>query len=57
MNPKARPIFSVILAGLWISASEFFRNEILLKSIWVRHYHSLGLTFPSAPLNGAAWGL
>jgi hypothetical protein len=33
------------------------RNEFLVKSLWVNHYQSLGLTFPSAPINGAVWGL
>jgi hypothetical protein len=44
-------------ATLWISISEFFRNEILLKSFWVRHYDNLGIEFPSEPVNGAIWGL
>jgi hypothetical protein len=42
---------------LWISISEFVRNEILLKSFWLEHYQSLGLVFPSEPVNGAIWGV
>lgn len=50
-------ILPVLLATLWISVSEFVRNEILLKSLWTRHYKELGLTFPTDPITGAAWGI
>lgn len=50
-------LFPILLATIWISISEFFRNEILLKEHWVSHYQGLGLTFPSTPINGAIWGL
>lgn len=50
-------LFPILLATTWISISEFFRNEILLKEHWVSHYQGLGLTFPSTPINGAIWGL
>jgi len=50
-------IFPVLIATIWISVSEFFRNEILLKSYWIDHYTKLGLVFPSEPVNGAIWGL
>jgi predicted neutral ceramidase superfamily lipid hydrolase len=46
---------AVILTGIWVDASEFFRNEVLLKKYWIDHYQSLGMTFPSAPLNGMIW--
>lgn len=52
-----RSILSVLLATIWISISEFFRNEILLKSYWTTHYQNLGLVFPAEPVNGAVWGL
>jgi predicted neutral ceramidase superfamily lipid hydrolase len=55
MNLKSRNIIAVILTGIWVNASEFFRNEILLKKYWIDHYRSLGLTFPSAPQNGMIW--
>ena len=48
---------SVILATVWISVSEFVRNEVFVKSFWEEHYQSLGLKFPSDPLNGAVWGI
>ncbi len=47
----------VLLAAVWISISEFVRNEFLLKSYWTAHYEELGLVFPSEPVNGALWGL
>jgi hypothetical protein len=40
---------------MWIGLSEFFRNQYLLKSLWVNHYNNLGLTFPIDPVNGAVW--
>jgi hypothetical protein len=55
MNLKARRILAVILTGIWVNASEFLRNEVLLKTYWVDHYQSLGMTFPSKPLNGMIW--
>jgi hypothetical protein len=55
MNLKSRNIIAVILTGIWVNASEFFRNEILLKKYWIDHYRSLGMTFPSAPQNGMIW--
>ncbi len=55
MNSSTRNVLAVMLAGLWINASEFFRNEVLLKTVWVDHYQSLGLVFPSKPLNGVVW--
>lgn len=50
-------ILPILLATIWISISEFVRNEILLKTYWTKHYQSLGLEFPSEPINGAVWGL
>jgi hypothetical protein len=57
MNLLRKTIFPILLATVWISVSEFVRNEFLVKSMWVKHYRDLGLVFPSAPLNGAVWGL
>lgn len=50
-------ILPIMLATLWISLSEFIRNQFILKSYWTAHYQSLGLTFPSDPINGAVWGI
>jgi len=50
-------LIPVLLATIWISISEFVRNEFILKSFWIDHYHGLGLTFPSDTINGAIWGI
>lgn len=55
MKLQTRSVIAIFLAGIWINASEFFRNQILLNSYWVEHFHSLGMTFPSAPLNAMVW--
>jgi len=52
-----RSIIAIIITGLWVNASEFFRNEYLLKSFWVSHFKSHGMTFPSDPINGIIWFL
>lgn len=52
-----KPIRAVVAATFWISLSEFIRNEFIAKAIWVDHYQSLGLEFPSELINGAVWGL
>jgi len=52
-----KTILPILLATTWISISEFARNESLLKNYWTEHYKSLGLVFPSEPVNGAVWGL
>jgi hypothetical protein len=57
MNFIKKTVFPIFLATIWISVSEFLRNEILFKSYWVKHYQKLGLVFPSEPINGLAWGL
>lgn len=49
-------VVPVVLATIVISLSEFVRNELLLKSTWTSHYRSLGLEFPSQPINNAVWG-
>jgi hypothetical protein len=50
-------ILPVLLATVWISISEFIRNQFLLKSLWIKHYQELGITFPTDPLTGAGWGI
>lgn len=56
MNSLKKIIMPILLATIWISLSEFVRNEFLVKSYWINHYKSLGLVFPSEPINGALWG-
>jgi hypothetical protein len=55
MSFLRRVILPIVLAGVWVSASEFVRNELLFKSYWTGHYQGLGLVFPSEPVNGALW--
>lgn len=50
-------VLAILASGLWVNLSEFLRNEVLLKTLWIDKYDSLGLIFPSAPVNGAIWGL
>ena len=57
MKTLKNTILPVLMATIWISISEFVRNEFLLKSYWADHYKKLGMVFPSEPVNGALWGL
>jgi len=57
MNYFKKTILPVLLATLWISLSEFARNEFFFKNYWTDHYQKLGIVFPSEPLNGAVWGI
>jgi hypothetical protein len=50
-------ILAVIASGIWISFSEFLRNELLFKSYWIGKYAGMGLQFPSSTINNALWGL
>jgi len=45
----------LLAAAIWIALSEILRNEVLLRSYWVRHYADLGLEFPDAALSGLTW--
>ena len=48
---------AVLASGLWINISEFTRNELFIKELWIKGFQRMGLDFPSAPLNGVIWGL
>ena len=50
-----KTILPVLFSGVWITVSEFVRNEFLFKSYWVDHYQSLNLKFQTLPLNGILW--
>jgi len=52
-----KTIGAFLITGIWISVSEFIRNEVLFKQYWIDKYESLNLTFPSEPLNNALWGV
>ena len=57
MSFLKKMVLPIVTATLWISLSEFVRNELLFKHLWIDHYQRLGLTFPSEPVNGAVWGI
>jgi hypothetical protein len=57
MKQLKNVILPILLATVWISISEFIRNEFLLKTFWTEHYKGLGLIFPSGSVNGAVWGI
>lgn len=50
-------ILAILISGLWITASEFFRNEIIFGFLWVDHFTKLGLEFNTMPLKGILWGI
>jgi uncharacterized membrane protein len=50
-----KTILPIVIAGLWITVSEFVRDELLFKSYWVDHFASLGLKFETLPINGLLW--
>lgn len=52
---RVRGVGAVVLAGLWVGLSEFVRNQLLLSATWESHYESLGLEFPTAPINAVVW--
>lgn len=56
MNIK-KTALPILLATIWISISEFIRNEFLLKYFWTNHYAEMGLKWPSESINGAVWGI
>jgi hypothetical protein len=57
MKYLKKTILPVLLATIWISISEFVRNQVILISYWTNHYQSMGIDFPSKPINGAMWGV
>ncbi|MFC1844799.1 hypothetical protein ACFLZ5_08425 [Thermodesulfobacteriota bacterium] len=50
-------LLAVLGSGVWINVSEFIRNELVIKKLWINGFNEMGLTFPSTPINGAVWGL
>ncbi len=57
MKLHGKHLAGIVVATAWIGASEFLRNQIVFNSYWTDHYRKLGLTFPSAPIHGAVWGV
>jgi len=50
-----KEIAAVTTAGIWITFSEFVRNEFLFKTLWTEHFNSIGLKFQTLPVNGILW--
>ena len=50
-----RYFLAVIASGVWMNLSEFIRNEFVIKHVWVNGFEEIGLSFPSAPVNGLVW--
>ncbi|MCB9813264.1 MAG: hypothetical protein H6772_02545 [Pseudomonadales bacterium] len=48
-------VLALVFTTLWISFSEFLRNELLFKSYWINHFESLGLIFKTLVINGFLW--
>lgn len=48
-------LLAAIVAGVWINISEFLRNELLLKNLWITHFESIGLVFPSSLNHNLVW--
>jgi hypothetical protein len=57
MKVNTQALFSIILASVWISFSEFVRNELFFKSLWISKYQELGIIFPTSALNGLVWAI
>ncbi|MBL7963787.1 MAG: hypothetical protein JNM31_08070 [Flavobacteriales bacterium] len=57
MSSRIKIVLAILAATVWISLSEFVRNEFLLKAHWVSHYQAMGQEFPAAPINGIMWGV
>lgn len=55
MNRTLQNTIAILLATFWIGMSEFVRNQLLFINTWKDHFNSLGLTFPSEPINGIIW--
>lgn len=50
-----KTILSIFIAGIWITISEFVRNEFFFRNYWINHFNSIGLKFETLPLNGILW--
>ena len=46
---------AVVASGMWMNLSEFIRNEFVIKHMWIKGFEEIGLSFPSAPVNGLVW--
>ena len=53
--PMKRFWIAVVASGMWMNLSEFIRNEFVIKHVWIKGFEEIGLSFPSAPVNGLVW--
>lgn len=53
----SRVVLAILAAGIWMNLSEFVRNELLVRELWINGFSAIGLSFPSDPVNGAVWGV
>ncbi len=52
-----RNIVALTSATVWISVSEFVRNQVVFLNLWEDHYASKGLVFETKPIKGVVWGI
>jgi len=52
-----KTVLPVIIGGIWITLSEFIRNEFLFKNYWAGHFNTIGLRFETLPVNGILWAI
>lgn len=50
-------LLAILASGAWIGLSEFTRNELCFKKLWIDKYANMGLGFPSEMVNNALWGV
>jgi hypothetical protein len=53
----SKMLISILTATVWISISEFVRNQFIVSTYWNDHYKKLGLIFPADNINGMVWGI
>ena len=57
MKAFKKTLLPILLATIWISISEFARNQFWLISYWTEKYSNMGMVFPAETINGAVWGI
>jgi hypothetical protein len=57
MKTFRKTVLPILLVTIWISISEFTRNQLILISYWTKHYKDMDLVFPAKMINGAIWGI
>jgi hypothetical protein len=52
---KKQTYLAIFISGIWILASEYFRNVFLFGDVWVKHYEQIGAVYNTSPVNGFVW--